>query len=333
MAVSSARGRRTSTHWASTRRICGRGSRGRHSSRPGRGGARASARCRARSARTRCGRCRGRDDASVGALRGGPLAQDPGEVVDAVGDDDPMLGRGERENVVVVEAFQRGLLVACPYVVSVLLEPASHLGSGYVGVEQQPHAAGLPAGLQERIQLSQLAERAPAVLDEGRDLVGEALAVGARGARGVRRSGVRRAQPLLVARVGAQQLEDLPDVEAGPPSPTLGVVSRGTPRREQARLGHPLGKLLDHHAAIDPSASPHRAQAGRRVRPGGSRTAATSRWRALRHEPHIGHRRPSQCPIQEKRMQSADIELAPLGRENPQICRDYAAVREILVHD
>jgi hypothetical protein len=32
-------------------------------------------------------------------------------------------------------------------------------------------------------------------------------------------------------------------------------------------------------------------------------------------------------------MQSADIELAPLGRENPQICRDYAAVREILVHD
>lgn len=100
------------------------------------------------------------DDAGVGALRGGLLAQDRGEVGDVVGDEDPLFGGGECEHLVIVEALQRRLLVQRAHVVTGLLEASSDLGPGDVGVEQQPHAARLLGGLQERIELSQFAERA-----------------------------------------------------------------------------------------------------------------------------------------------------------------------------
>jgi hypothetical protein len=49
--------------------------------------------------------------ARVGALGGGPFAQDAREVGDVVGDEDALLAGGEREDLVVVEARERRFLV------------------------------------------------------------------------------------------------------------------------------------------------------------------------------------------------------------------------------
>ena len=119
------------------------------------------------------------DDAGVRALRGGPVAQDAREVGDVVGDEDPLVGRSELEDLVVLEAFERRLLIERAHVVSLLLKSASHVAAGYVGVEQQPHAAGLLAGVQERVQPSDLVERPRVGLGECRDLVRETLAISA----------------------------------------------------------------------------------------------------------------------------------------------------------
>lgn len=179
-----------------------------------------------------------------------------GKSATLLGDEDPPLGRGEREHLLVVETLQRRLLIERSHVVPVLLEPASNVGPGIVGVEQQPHAGGLRAGLHERIQLAKLVERAPAVLDECRDLFWEAVAVGAREAHvALADQGMRRAQPLVVARVRAQQLEDLPGVEPGTDYPRAPRCPAEGDAGEQARLGRLLGKLLDHHAARPARAS------------------------------------------------------------------------------
>ena len=77
------------------------------------------------------------DDAGVRALRSRPVAQNPREVGDVVCDEDPLLARGERENLVVVQALERALLIERTHVMAGLLEPASHVGPGDVGVEQQ----------------------------------------------------------------------------------------------------------------------------------------------------------------------------------------------------
>ena len=54
------------------------------------------------------------DHAGVGALRGGPLAQDRREVGDVVGHKDPSLAGCESENLVVVKALQLRLLIQRP---------------------------------------------------------------------------------------------------------------------------------------------------------------------------------------------------------------------------
>jgi hypothetical protein len=51
------------------------------------------------------------------------------------------------------------------------------------------------------------------------------------------------------------------------------------------------------------------------------------------HGAAIAHRRTSQCPNPRERTQFADIELSTPSRGNVRNCRDYAAVREILLHD
>jgi hypothetical protein len=133
------------------------------------------------------------------------------------------------------------------------------VGPGDVGVDQQPHPAGLLGGLQQRGQAPQLVQRPPVVLGERRDLFREALAVRARGAGGARRPGgapraaaARRPRRRAAARAAPRR-------QARFRSPTRAAAPPKRDASEQARLGRLLGELRDDDAAR-PAGAPERAR-------------------------------------------------------------------------
>jgi hypothetical protein len=185
------------------------------------------------------------NQARVRAARAGPLAKDLRKVGDVVGDENaPVLAR-QREDVVIIESLELGLLVEGTDVVAVGSERSTDARPRDVGVEEQAHLR-LLGDLQEGVESSKLLERATVRLEESFDLVREAFCVGSGKPKvTVAHERVALAKLLGVAAVRAKEVDDLPHVE--PTSDDPGATWPGPVANswEEAHLGRLLRELFD----------------------------------------------------------------------------------------
>jgi hypothetical protein len=75
------------------------------------------------------------DRAGVGALSRRPLAQHAGKVADVLGDDDAVFLGCKGEDIFVLNALERRILVECAHIVAILPQRATDVGTRDVRVE------------------------------------------------------------------------------------------------------------------------------------------------------------------------------------------------------